>query len=158
MLNRYMERHRGAHASAPRVVAEAARFVSDTLAMLGMQEFDVEAMGLTRWSAMRDSPQIIGGGGAVGGEKSDSGSGGGGGVGDKAAGAASALDALVQFRGSVRSLALAAVRGAAEGSPERELAIKTLRQCDAVRDALAALQPRCVVRDLPDGSASWHVE
>ena len=154
-INRYMEQHRGAQASAPRVVAEAARFVSDTLSMLGVQEFNVEAMGLTQWSGTtHDSHQLATGSGGAGGENR-----GAGGGGDRtAAASASALDALVQFRGSVRSLALATVRGAPEGSPERALAVNTLHQCDAVRDALAALHPRCVVRDLPDGSASWYVE
>lgn len=143
--SRYIEKHRGAPAAAPGVVAETARFIGDTLGMLGMQGFDVDSAGITKWSGIRDTPSSGSGGGTAG--KSE----------DNPV-AVAAVDELVQFRGRIRSLALAAVRSATKGSPEHTLAIDLLRSCDDVRYALAALRPHVVVRDLPDGGASWHVE
>lgn len=91
------------------------------------------------------------------------------------------IDALVAFRSRVRDCALqemqqskrekkAALAVDASGEPRTTpstsgrgneagtaLAVAILRECDTVRDVLAARQPACVVRDHKDGTASWQI-
>eukprot|EP00041_Stephanoeca_diplocostata_P032150 m.1023176 g.1023176 ORF g.1023176 m.1023176 type:complete len:615 (+) comp24096_c1_seq28:1180-3024(+) len=79
------------------------------------------------------------------------------------------IDALVAFRSKVRTCALHSLQrakretrttpGASErgGEDGTDLAKSILRECDAVRDALATQSPACVVRDTKDGASSWHV-
>ena len=137
--NRYIETCGTNRTASSAAVIEATHCVGSTLRVMGLTGLDVEALGLTRWAdagAALPPP------------------------GDAHTSVlhVDALDHMVQFRGSVRALALATVRGSERGSAEHTLAVDVLKECDAVRDSLGGLRPRnVVVRDLPDGT-TWHVQ
>eukprot|EP00037_Helgoeca_nana_P022916 m.236171 g.236171 ORF g.236171 m.236171 type:complete len:571 (-) comp26174_c0_seq1:66-1778(-) len=140
LTNQYIERNQAGGTVSSAAVVEAARCVESTLRLVGLSGPDFTQSGLTRWSnpgTTSSRPHHTP---------------------DSASSHADAIDALVQFRGTVRELALATIKGATKGSSEHTLAVETLQQCDLVRDRLAAVEPkRYVVRDLSSGS-TWQIK
>lgn len=137
LTNQYIEQ-RSKERLSPAPIVEVARCVGSTLRLLGLQESFVDETQLTTWIEP----------GLRGPSRADSSS---------LNSHKDAVDELVRYRGSVRSLALQSIRCAEKGSPEHTLALTILQQCDNVRDHLAQLTPKgYTVRDLPEGS-TWRV-